>query len=151
LAPIRIPRKSWIIVCDGAKALILRNEGDADLMNLQVMETVTQPDEKTRELGTDRPGRANNPPGTARSAMEQTDWHMLAEEDFLSGIAERIGRIVEEHQPGTMVLVAPPQALGYLRNALPANARKAITAEIAKDYTQMPVPDIERNLLKLAA
>lgn len=56
MAPIRIPRKSWIIVCDGAKALILRNEGDADLMNLQVMETVTQPDEKTRELGTDRPG-----------------------------------------------------------------------------------------------
>ena len=151
MTPIRIPRKSWVIVCDGAKALILRNDGDADLMNLQVVETITQPDEKTSELGTDKPGRAHSPPGTAHSAMEQTDWHMQAEQAFLTEVAAMIDGIVTTEQPHTMVLVAPPQALGYLRNALAPNARKAITAELAKDYTQMPVPDIERNLLKLAA
>lgn len=151
MTPIRIPRKSWVIVCDGAKALILRNDGDADLMNLQVVETVTQPDEKTSELGTDKPGRGHTPSGTARSAIEQTDWHTQAEEAFLTEVAGKIAGIVEAEQPGTMVLVAPPQALGYLRNALSPNARKAITAEIAKDYAQMPVADIERNLLKMAA
>ncbi len=151
MTPIRIPRKSWVVVCDGAKALILRNDGDADLMNLQVVETVTHADEKTSELGTDKPGRGHTPSGTARSAIEQTDWHTQAEETFLSGVASKITGIVDAEQPGTMVLVAPPQALGYLRTAMPANTRKAITAEIAKDYAQMPVSDIERHLLKMAA
>ncbi|CAN7451346.1 host attachment family protein [Rhizobium sp. LjRoot30] len=149
--PIRIPWKSWVVVCDGAKALILRNDGDADLINLKVVDTLTQPNDKTSEIGTDRPGRAYSPPGVSRSAMEETDWHAQAEEDFLKEVAGRITDIASKAETQRIVLVAPPTALGILRQSLGPAAGTAITAEIPKDYAQMPVPEIEKNLLRLAA
>ncbi|UWU18649.1 host attachment family protein (plasmid) [Rhizobium sullae] len=31
---IKIPNKSWVLVCDAAKALLLRNDGDGEHLNL---------------------------------------------------------------------------------------------------------------------
>lgn len=45
-----------------------------------------------------------------------------------------------------IVLVAPPRALGTLRPVLSADAQAAISAEVAKDYTNLPVDQIERRL-----
>lgn len=151
MANIRIPRKSWVVVCDGSKALFLRNGGDAFSVSLEVIDTLSQPDEKTSDLGTDKPGRAHSPPGTPHSAMEQTDWHAQAEQQFLRGISDRIVELADSAAEHGMILVAPPEALGYLRSCLPENAKSIIRAELAKDYAWMPVPEIERNLSKLAA
>jgi protein required for attachment to host cells len=79
---LRIRQGDWIIVCDGKKALVLENIGDDKFLNLRTREVYEHPDPKTRELGTDAPGRALNSLGTPRSAMEQTDWHTQEERDF---------------------------------------------------------------------
>ena len=84
---VKVPWESWVVVCDGAKALILQNAGDAQLMNLQVRETLTQPNQPTREIGTDKPGRSYAPDGLSGSAMEETDWQDQAEEEFLKEVA----------------------------------------------------------------
>ncbi len=151
MTTIRIPRKSWVVVCDGSKALFLRNGGDAMAVSLEVIDTLTQPDEKTSDLGTDKPGRAHSPPGTPHSAMEQTDWHAQAEQQFLRGISDRIAELAASAAEHGMVLIAPPEALGTLRSYLSENAKSVIRAELAKDYARMPVPEIERNLARLAA
>jgi protein required for attachment to host cells len=44
------------------------------------------------------------------------------------------------------VLVAPPRALGVIRQAATPNLRKAVRAEIDKDYVRMPVHEIEKHL-----
>jgi len=146
MADIRVPWESWVVVCDGAKALIMQNAGDAELMNLQVRETLSQPNEPDRELGSDKPGRAHAPDGTSASAMEETSWQEQAEADFLRQIAAKLDELVHEKNANHIILVAPPKALGTLRPNLSSDVQAALSAEIPKDYTNMPVGDIERHL-----
>jgi protein required for attachment to host cells len=146
MADIRVPWESWVVVCDGAKALIMQNAGDAELVNLRVQETLSHPDEPDRELGADKPGRAHAPDGMSASAMEETNWQDQAEADFLRQIAAKLDELVHEKHARRIILVAPPKALGTLRPNLSPDAQAAISAEVAKDYTNMPVDEIERHL-----
>ena len=59
--------------------MILENAGDEVFPNLRMHEVYEHDDAKTHEQGTDAPGRSVNSVGSARSAMEQTDWHDEAE------------------------------------------------------------------------
>ncbi|NKN37919.1 host attachment protein [Agrobacterium sp. a22-2] len=146
-----IAAKAWVIVCDGAKALFLQNVGTAQSVNLAVVEQMSQPDEAAHDLGSDRPGRAFQSEGSARSAMEETDWHETAEADFLLAVAGRLAALVETGDIQDMILVAPPKALGQLRPALGAGINNVLRAEIAKDYVKLPVADIEKHLAALKA
>lgn len=143
---VKVPWESWVVVCDGAKALILQNAGDAQLMNLQVRETLTQPNQPTREIATDKPGRSYAPDGLSGSAMEETDWQDQAEEEFLKEVADKLDELVHEKEASRIILVAPPRALGMLRPYLSVDAQAAITAEMVKDYTNLPIDQIERHL-----
>jgi protein required for attachment to host cells len=146
MSEIKVPWKSWVVVCDGAKALILQNAGDSELMNLQVQETLTQPNEADRDMGTDKPGRSHQAHGLGGSAMEETSWHDQAAEDFLRQVAVKVDELVQEKEATRIVLVAPPRALGTLRPNLSADAQAAIAAEIPKDLTNFPIDQIERHL-----
>ena len=86
----RIDHGMWVVVCDGAKALVLENAGSRKTPNLKTKEVYEQDDPKTHEMGTDRPGRTANGVGSARSAIEQTDWHDQGEQRFLTKLAARL-------------------------------------------------------------
>lgn len=144
-----IGHKSWVIVCDGAKALFLRNDGDAGLVNLTVVDHQSQPDEATRDLGSDRPGRVHQSQGAGRSAMEDTDWHEQAEADFLKEVAGKIEKLVQSHEIKAMILVAPPKALGILRPELASLPEGVLRGEVDKDLVKMTVPEIEKHLAAL--
>lgn len=143
---IKVPWESWVVVCDGAKALIMQNAGDAELMNLRVHETLTQPNEADREIGTDKPGRSHAADGTSGSAVEEVSFHDQAEAQFLKDVAAKLDTLVHEKDVKRIVLVAPPKALGALRPNLTADTQAVITAEVAKDLTNFPVDQIERHL-----
>ncbi|MBW9112757.1 host attachment protein [Rhizobium cauense] len=147
MVDVRVPSKSWVVVCDGAKALILQNAGDAEYMNLKVEETLSQPNEPDREIGTDKPGRTHVAGGFSGSAVQQTDWHEQAETEFLKQVAVKMDALVREKQARRIVLVAPPRALGTLRGNLTADVQAAISAEVPKDYINLPVDQIERHLV----
>ena len=78
--------------------------------------------------------------------MEQTDWHEQAEQRFLIELSKRLDAAVTAGEAKSLVLVAPPRALGVLRQAFTNGLRGAIRAEIDKDYVKMPVHEIERHL-----
>jgi len=143
---LRIHNGDWVVVCDGAKALILENAGDAVALNLKTKEVREQPDPKTHEQGTDAPGRAINSVDSRRSAMEQTDWHEQSEQRFLTDLSKRLNAAVMSGEAKSLVLVAPPRALGVIRQAATPNLRNAVRAEIDKDYVKMPVHEIEKRL-----
>lgn len=143
---IKVPWESWVVVCDGAKALILQNAGDAELMNLQVHETLTQPNEADRDIGADKPGRSHAADGQSGSAVEEISFHDQAEQAFLKQVASKVDELVHDKDAKRIVLVAPPKALGTLRPNLSADAKAVITAEVAKDLTNFPVDQIERHL-----
>lgn len=143
---LKIHSGDWVVVCDGAKALILENEGDAVALNLKTKEVHEQADPKTSEQGTDAPGRSINSNGSRHSTMEQTDWHDQDEQRFLTDLSKRLDAAVTAGEMKSMILVAPPRALGVMRAACTPNLRHAVRAEIDKDYVKMPVREIEKHL-----
>jgi protein required for attachment to host cells len=137
------------VVCDGRKALILENTGDRKFPNLKTKEVREHPDPATHELGTAPPGRAHTAAVSGRatrSAVEQTDWHDLAEREFLQGLAGRLAAAVNGGETSGFYLVAPPRALGMLRKELSPAVGKKLRGEIDRDYVKMPVGEIEKRL-----
>ena len=147
MAILKIRSGDWVVVCDGAKALILENAGDGMHPNLKTKEVHGHTDAKTREQGTDAPGRSVNSVGARRSAMEQTDWHDQDEQRFLAELAGRLDAAVTAGETKAVIMVAPPRALGVLRQAYSPHLRHALRAEIDKDFVRMPVHEIERHLV----
>ncbi len=144
--PIKIAQGDWVVVCDGAKALVLENAGDEKFPNLKTKEVFEQEDPRTHEQGTDAPGRSVNSVDARRSAMEQTDWHDQAEHRFLQNLAGHLDAAVNSGQAKSLIVVAPPRALGVLRKAYSHNLRSALRAEIDKDLVKLPVHQIEQHL-----
>jgi len=147
MGKLKIDENEWVVVCDGKKALLLENIGDAVFPNLKTKEVYEHKDLKTREQGTDVPGRSINSVGQARSAMEQTDWQDQSERAFLEDLAGRLDAAVTSGETKAVIMVAPPRALGVLRQAYSPHLRQALHAEIDKDFVRMPVHEIERHLV----
>jgi protein required for attachment to host cells len=143
---IKIDQGDWVVVCDGKKALILENVGDGKFPNLQTREVFEQVNPPTHEQGSDAPGRSIQSVGSARSAMEQTDWHDKAEKDFLEDLAGRLDAAIGAGDTSSLVMVAPPRALGIMRQAYSHHVRSALRAEVEKDFVKMPVHEIEQHL-----
>lgn len=147
MPPIR-KKITWTAVADGAKALLLVNEGTDAEPRLSVLAKAELENPPTREQGTDKPGRmADHGPGQ-RSALEVTDWHEFEEQRFVRDFAERLNRAATRNRFERLILVAPPKVLGALRPALSPAVAERLAAEIPRDLTRHPLAEIERLLAK---
>ncbi|MFN3655777.1 MAG: host attachment protein [Pseudolabrys sp.] len=146
MSGLSIREGEWVVVCDGAKALVLQNVGDAKFPTLKTIEVFEQKDLPTREQGTDKPGRTNASVGVNRSSVGQTDWHDQAEQQFLTQLAHHLDAAIGAGKTKSVVMVAPPRALGMLRPVYSHALKTALRAEVDKDYVKMPVHEIEKRL-----
>ena len=146
MSGLSIREGEWGVVCDGAKALVLQNAGDAKFPNRKTLEVFEQKDLATHEQGADKPGRAFSSAGNARSAVGQTDWHDRSEEAFLTKLAHHLDAAVASGKAKSIIVIAPPRALGMLRPAYSHALKGALRAEIDKDFVKMPVHEIEKHL-----
>jgi protein required for attachment to host cells len=147
MTKLKIRHKDWVVVCDGRKALILENLGDEASPNLRMKEVREHPDPPTHAQGTETPGRVQPSVGTARSAVEQTDWHDRAEKAFLEGLARHLDAAVAGGSTTRLIVAAAPRALGVLRQAYSPAVRHALQAEIDKDWVKTPILEIEKQLV----
>jgi protein required for attachment to host cells len=143
---LRIPHDAYVFVGDGRKALLLRNEGDAQYPNLKTEKVFANDNPPTREQGTDKPGRTFSSVGGRRSAMEQADWHTLEEQRFAKDVADALYTLVLEQKIEALVIAAPPKTLAELRKSIHQEVEKRIIAEVDKDLTNQPVHEIEKVL-----
>jgi protein required for attachment to host cells len=139
----------WIVVADGGKARVLARHGSHGPLepasNLCFAEAEARL--PTREIGAERPGRVHESADTARHAMEpRVDWHRFAKEQFARSIATALEAAAQKKLYEELVIVAPPQALGDLRRALGRHAKAMLTAEIAKDLTNLPDHELPAHL-----
>ena len=146
MSGLLIKHGEWVVVCDGAKALILENTGDGKFPNLKTVQVLEQKDLPTHLLGADKPGRTHSSAGHGSSAVTQTDWHNQSEQVFLTHLAQRLDADVAAGKAKSMIMVASPRALGMIRHAYSQTLRGAIRAEIDKDLVKHPVHDIEKHL-----
>jgi protein required for attachment to host cells len=146
MSNLKIEQGEWVVVCDGKKALVLENVGDAKFPNLKTKEVYEQDDPKTHEIGTDAPGRSFSSVGHGRSAVEQTDWHEQSERRFLEKLVSHLDAEIMAGKIKSLVVIAPPRALGIMRHAYSGHVRAALRAELDKDFVRLPVYEIEKHL-----
>lgn len=141
-----LPQGTLVLVADGEKALFLVNEGDAEDMNLVLDSQRSQDNPPTREWGTDTPGRYNDGPTVQRSAVSETDWHVLEKERFADDLAEKLYERAHSGRFDRLVIVASRLVLSHLRKSLHDEVRKRILLEVPKVLTNHTVDDIETLL-----
>tara|TARA_R110002020_G_scaffold136630_15_gene304767 strand:- start:19393 stop:19842 length:450 start_codon:yes stop_codon:yes gene_type:complete len=147
MSGIRLRRNGWVLVADGEKALFLVNADTPDHPALEVFNAFEQPNPRTAAQGTDRPGRLSDGLGNAhRSAVQETDWHRLAKHEFAHEIASLLKQNALADRFEQIVIVAPAVIMGELRKSLSEAVSSRIIAEVAKDLTRHPVPQIEKIL-----
>ncbi|MGH6608972.1 MAG: host attachment family protein [Burkholderiaceae bacterium] len=146
MAGLKVPKDALVMVGDGEKALFLRNKGTPDSIKLEIENILEQDNPASHEQGTDKPGRAFASAGTARSAMEEVDWHQLGEDRFASQIAQALYKLAHANKFDALVVVAPPKVLGVLRKEFHKEVTDRITGELSKELASQYVPDIEKAL-----
>ena len=142
----QLDNKVWVLVADGEKALFFENTGTRKTPVFKVVREMEQENPATRDQGTDSPGRrSDNGPGQ-RSAMEETDWHRLAEERFAKDAADLLYRYAHKNRFKQIVLCAAPRVLGELRKELHSEVADRVLGEVPKTLTNHPVDQIEKIL-----
>ena len=147
-----IPRKALVLVGDGRKALLLRNEGDDRFPNLKAEAVFEDQNPATHLQGTDRPGHfVKGVVSGQRGAVEPTNWHKIEEYRFTRRVARAAETIVRSGRATALVIVAPPRTLAQLRATLAPDVRRHIIAELPKDLTRLPVGEIEKHIVEAPA
>lgn len=137
---------AMVLVADGEKYLLLRNTGTAVHPQLTYEGGGGQDNPATAQQGTDAPGRTLAGSGSARSAMDQTDFHQIAEDLFAAHIAGLLSRLAGAGDYDELIVVAPPRCLAELRGQFDAAVNDRVVAEISKDLTKHPVGEITEIL-----
>jgi len=147
---MNIAKNALVLVADGRKMLFLRNHGNETQMDLHLEAHQEQQNPPTHEQGTDAPGRSFAPSFASagrRSAMEQTDFHQIAEDRFAAEAAALLRDRALNGDFKTLVVVAPPRTLGELRKHYHKEVASRIVHELHKDLTGFTVLDIEAALV----
>ena len=143
---IELKTGTWVLICNGEKALFLRNDGDADAPDLNVVRIDEQDNPKDIDQSANRPGRMQGSPGGHKSAFDDTDWHELAKERFASDLADRLYKQAHRGAFDRLVIVAAAKTLGALRAELHQEVTDKVIAEIDKDLTNHPLNEVEKRV-----
>ncbi|MCU0955074.1 MAG: host attachment family protein [Hyphomicrobium sp.] len=145
---MKIKTGMWIVVADGARGLVLVNEGSAMEPALKVVRVYEQDNPRTSEQGRDKPPRAFSSVGEHRSAIAEIDLHRRAEDRFVDQIVADVAKDSEAGRFDALVVVAPPVALGEMRKAADGALAKKIVATLDKDLTNHTIPEITASVAK---
>ena len=126
--------------------MFFRNGGKPTYPNLKIVQVLEQDNPSTREQGSDRPGRTHSSVGSARSAMQETNWHKLEKHRFAKDIADALYSAAHSGRYDKLVIAAPPMIMGDLRKAMHKEVSDKVVAEVSKDFTNMPPHEIEKIL-----
>lgn len=145
---MRVPHGSTIVVSDGRKRLIARNEGTADAPALKVVGAAEAAAPRTHDIATDAAGRSPGGPGGHGGApVESADPHDHAEEQFAVETAALLRKGVEDGSFEQLIIVAAPRTLGILRKHYHDAVSERIIGEVGKDFTGQPIDAVGKMLI----
>lgn len=138
---------TWILIADGTQARVLEHAGPGKgLATIKGLDWSIPP-LQTQDINADRPGRAHSSVGSGRSAMEpRTDPAQHREAEFVRTVASVLDDKAKGGAYDRLVIAAAPIALGNLRKALSEHVKKTVVAELDKDLTNVPTPQLDRHL-----
>lgn len=132
-----IPEGTLVVVADGASARVFTSIGSGAALKLK------QEDElKLRDVS-EQGVSGQGPSGSMPNDMSITQ---LNEATFAKQLAGQLNEDALNNRYAHLVLVADPQTLGRIRPQLHKEAQARLVKDLAKDFTNAPLEDIERAL-----
>lgn len=143
---MKIASGTILLIVDGAKMLLLKNEGGAACPELKVLVHRTIDNPANREQRTDAPGLGYSSAGPKRSTYEEVDLHRQKEDRFAVEAAGALAELAAR-EDGDIIVVAPPSTLSTLRHHYDRATQEKLIVEIDKDLTGHPMSHI-RELIE---
>ncbi len=138
--------KIWLVVANHTEARILGRNRNGRLVDLETF-SFPQAQLPERDILTDSPGRNHDSSGLAHHAMEpHTDIRQQQAQQFSRQLAERMEEGRNANIYDKLVLIAPPDFLGALRNALSKSCRKQVMEECPKNIVGKDTATIIESL-----
>ena len=136
---MKLENGAWVLVVDGAKALVLENITDGADPNLRVLRKDENDAPDNRGEATTGPEQDGDQKKGTASAYHTFEEHRFAEE-----MAAWLYKAAHRNRFAQLVIVAPPKVLGTLRQSLHKEVASRVVGEISKTLTGHPVDQIER-------
>jgi len=138
---------TWVVVADSSRARIFVQRGRA----LEEIADRVNPEGRLKagDLDADRGGRSFDIAGEGRHAMEREhDAKRTKIIEFAKAIADEVDAQRRRGDVDAVVLVAPPQFLGHLRDALGEQTARIVRRTIDKNLVEQ---DVERIAAEVTA
>jgi protein required for attachment to host cells len=105
---------------------------------------------KQEELTTDHPGRSKSMVTSGKHGMgQEVSAREVVRKKFIHELCNHIDLSFEQQKFKELILVAPPQFLGELRNTLPKKLHALVSKEITKDFPQwLTEAELSRHLME---
>lgn len=142
---MKIAYGTILLVTDGSKMLVMRNEGDALYPELSVIKHREIDNPPNRQQLTDAPGVSVSSVGSIRNSYQQADTHQLRENHFAVEAAAALAEAAAGHDVD-IIVIAPPATLHVLRDHYTPAVEKRLIAEVDKDLVKHPSAEIVRLL-----
>ncbi|WP_114520880.1 host attachment family protein [Altererythrobacter sp. ZODW24] len=143
---MKLARGTMLLIVDGSQMLLLRNDGDTVVPDLAVIAQRKVASSKNREILSDAPGIGFASGGHGRDTYDKADPHQENEDRFVADAAKALAQAAAENK-GSLIVVAPPTALGVLRRHYDQTVKQRLIAEISKDFTNHPVDEVARLIM----
>lgn len=132
-----IPEGALVVVANGGSARIFINVGSDHALQLQQRDELRLRD--VSEQGVSGQGPSGSVPKEMSIAQ-------LNEATFAKQLAGQLNEDALNSRYAHLVLVADPQTLGRIRPQLHKEANDRLVLDLAKDFTNAPLEDIQRAL-----
>jgi protein required for attachment to host cells len=137
---------NWVVVADNAVARIYEQHDGAELRTIREFSNEAA-HARTRELGSDRPGRRVDSFGHRHALGSERD---DPKKRALSAEMREVARYLDQaHSDGRfaeLTLVAAPRVLGVLRDALSPACRAVVRRVVIKDLIHSTHAELQAHL-----
>jgi protein required for attachment to host cells len=139
--------KTWILVAESSRAKIFEQEAArGDLREMQAFDHAASRLNDS-DLVSAPPGRTYDSNGMGRHAMEpDTDPKVNETHIFARILAQHLDKTLDKNHVKKLVVIAPPEFLGILRDSFSAHVSKMIAAEINKNLVKESAESILGHL-----
>lgn len=144
-----IEHEDLVLLINGSRVILLSNKGDSTNLNLEIIHSMSCKSKRTSDIQRDKSGHSINSSINGHSSFEQEDYHLMAEQNFLKMANLAINAYAKNKNHEHILIAAEPTALGFLRKIMDPLVASKIVKEIPKDYTKMPVLELERTIHRI--
>lgn len=138
---------TWILIVNGTQARVLEHAGPGK--GLTSVEGLNWSIPALQAQDIDADGYGRGPTGGAMTSGN--DPAKQREAEFVRSVAAVMHEKALADAYDRLVIAAAPIALGNLRKALSEHVRKRVVAELDKDLTNVPTPQLDRHLSDIIA